>query len=154
MLTPAHDVAILLAENGIGQFQDIGVPPWIICVNSEPDTPDTTITVYDTGGGQPSTNEGDVLTPSIQVRVRGVSQPDMAEVHQSIRELLTAGSYVMSSSYAVMITMTLDVVMLGLDEKNRFLMTANYQLVRIGQVVDPDYSQPEDWEDVAGSLVQ
>ena len=68
MRSPAHDIALHIAGPGIGTFG--GATGWTIAVGTGASSPDTTITLYDTGGEGPDTDELDIERQSIQVRVR------------------------------------------------------------------------------------
>jgi hypothetical protein len=66
--SPAHTISDFLASQGLGTLNPAG--PWRISTGRQPDSPDTSITVYDTGG-QPDHPVLRLNYPSIQIRVRG-----------------------------------------------------------------------------------
>lgn len=70
------DVKDLLVENGLGAFAaPADAEGWGIFISSEPNKPDKTITIYDTGGGKPDgcmdSSKAMLMYPTVQVRVRG-----------------------------------------------------------------------------------
>lgn len=133
MRSAAHDIALHIASAGLGVFG--GASGWAVSVGTEPASPDTTITVYDTGGEGPDTDQLDIERPTIQVRVRsskaGSAYPDAHDKQRAIRALLHGikGVTINGTRYAG-ITMTSEILVIGRDENDRFLMTANYRVIR------------------------
>lgn len=129
MESPANDVARYLAAQGIGTFA--GTSDWGVYAHVEPESPNNCITVYDTGGSGPDTDEQDLGQPEFQVRVRCVEYSDGYAKQVAIRDLLILGGPItMASSTFVLVDMTSDVIPLGRDDSNRFLLTANYRTIR------------------------
>jgi len=77
------DLKDILEANGVGTFG--ATNGWGIYIGFEPETPDTTITLYDTGGGSPLPN---LLLdfPTIQTRIRG-SVGDYEATYQKALEV-------------------------------------------------------------------
>lgn len=128
MNSPAHDIALFLAEQGEGYWG--GNREWCISVNGEPASPDDAITIYDTPGGEPDTDELDIFRPSLQVRVRSHSWQKAYNKQIAIRDLLIFDPVDAASSYFELIVMSSDVMSLGKDDSNRHLLTANYRARR------------------------
>jgi hypothetical protein len=129
MKSPAHDLALHLAGLGIGTFgADSG---WSINVSTEPAEPDTVITLYDTGGDEPDTDELDLLRPTFQVRVRGDDYPVVYSKQEAIRDaLILPGRIETADSVFLGIFMTSDILAIGRDDNDRHLLTANYRSIR------------------------
>jgi hypothetical protein len=125
MKSPAHDLAGYLAANGIGTF------PGTIAVHVEPADPANVVTLYDTGGEEPDTDELDLMRPTFQVRVRNADPVACYAVQEAIRNLLMLpGRVVTADSVFVMIIPSSDIASLGNDDTNRFLTTLNYRAIR------------------------
>lgn len=125
MKSPAHDLAVYLASRGIGTF------PGTISVHAEPADPPDVITLYDTGGSEPDTDELDLMRPTFQVRVRTLDPVAGYQTQETIRNLLMLqGRIVTQDSVFVMITPSSDIANLGRDDNNRFLTTLNYNAIR------------------------
>lgn len=128
--SPAHDIAVLLHDAGVGVLP-WGGTGWAVSAHLEPDSPDNAVTVYDTGGLSPDTDELDMMRPSFQIRVRSLSYADAYAKQIQIRDLLILSDPVQAStSVFVGIQMSSDILFIGRDEKNRHLLTANYQSIR------------------------
>lgn len=134
MRSPAHDIALHIASvPGIGTFG--GATGWTISVATEASSPDTTITVYDTGGEGPDTDELDIERQSIQVRVRsgkqsGAYQAAYDKQHAIRAALINLSGVVMDGSRYLGIVMMSEILTIGRDDNDRFLMTANYRVIR------------------------
>lgn len=125
MKSPAHDLAIYLSLNGIGTF------PGTISVHAEPADPPNVVTLYDTGGLEPDTDQMDLMQPTFQVRVRNLDPALGYVMQERIRDLLMLpGRLVTADSAFVMITPSSDIASLGRDDNNRFLTTLNYRAIR------------------------
>ena len=98
---------------------------WSLSVSREPARPDTTITLYDTGGGPPLTDGLDVFEPTIQVRVRSYDYLQAFSKHEEIRDLFHNDDLAPFQG----VTMTSDIISIGRDDNDRFLLTANYQIL-------------------------
>jgi hypothetical protein len=125
MKSPAHDLAIYLAAHGVGTF------PGTISVHAEPAAPDNVVTLYDTGGLEPDTDQLDLMRPTFQVRVRNMDPAAGYVKQEQIRDLLMLpGRVVTADSTFVMITPSSDIASLGRDDNDRFLTTLNYSAIR------------------------
>jgi hypothetical protein len=122
-----------IAGAGLGTFG--GASGWTIGVGTEASSPDTTITVYDTGGEGPDTDQLDVERQSIQVRVRSGKQSGAYQAaYDKQREIRAAlielSNVVMDGSRYLGIVMVSEILTIGRDDNDRFLMTANYRVIR------------------------
>lgn len=128
-MTPAaEDLARYLGTVGVGTFA--GVTGWGIYANDEPTSPDNTITLYDTGGGEPDTEQLDLLRPTFQVRTRSKVYAEAYNKQEQVRDILTGGRLDTTRSAFVLIAMQSDIFPLGKDDNMRFILTANYRTIR------------------------
>lgn len=121
MNSPALDIA---------NFLELESVELLIFVNEEPASPNDCVTVYDTGGADPMVVD-DVYSPTIQVRVRNLdSQLAYAKQYQ-IRDILVAVSnQIINAIDYVAMWQQGDIISIGRDENNRFILTSNYRLMR------------------------
>lgn len=129
MNSPAHDIALYLAAQSIGTLP--WTSGWAVSVALEPVSPDNAVTVYDTGGQEPDTDELDLKRPTFQVRVRSKSYQDAYDKQVEIRDLLILQMPISAQdSDFVGIMMTSDVLAIGRDDNNRHILVANYLAIR------------------------
>lgn len=124
----AHDIAVYLGTAGVGEFNGSG--DWAIFAHVEPATPNKVITVYDTGGEGPDTDELDLLRLTFQVRIRSESYAEAHSRHESTRDVLLVGRIETSDSVYVGIDMTSDIAPIGMDDNKRHILVANYRAIR------------------------
>ena len=127
-MSSAQDIAEHLDDNGIGTLA--GQSGWGIFVGKEPVSPDTCITVYDTGGtmGNP---DGEMYDPTIQVRVRTHVYPDGYSKAAQIRDLLILPTSFYSDNWLYTgVWLVSDVAKIGTDDNGRELFTVNFRLMR------------------------
>jgi hypothetical protein len=126
MRSPAYSVAQHLAANGFGVFA--ASSGWSINAGSEPATPDTAITVFDTGGEEPDTDQRD-RRPTLQVRVRGPSYDDAyTKIDDIAYFLANARPVVLDGTRFVGFSITSDIAGLGKDDNNRHQFTVNFRV--------------------------
>lgn len=129
MNSPAHDIALYLVANAVGTLP--WTSGWAVSVALEPPEPNNSVTVYDTGGQEPDTDELDLMRPSLQVRVRSVSYQDAYDKQVQIRDLLILPQPISAEdSDFVSIQMTSDILSIGRDDNNRHVLVANYLAIR------------------------
>ncbi|MCW5678455.1 MAG: hypothetical protein KIT65_10975 [Xanthobacteraceae bacterium] len=135
-MSPAHLLALYLAQNGVGTFG--GSAKWSISVSREPVDPPEAVTIYDTGGDGPDTDELDLLGPTIQVRVRGPNYAEAYAKQEEIRDLLILDQPVIVTPEGatvpaefIGIVMQSDILAIGRDENDRHLLTANYSATKV-----------------------
>jgi len=121
MNSPAYDIAVFLEPL---------ITEAIIFCNEEPAIPNDCVTIYDTGGSDPMVVD-DVYSPTIQVRVRNLdSQAGYAKQYQ-IRDILVAAkNQIINSVDYVSMWQQGDIISIGRDENNRYILTSNYRLMR------------------------
>lgn len=122
--SPARIVATYLVGQGIGNPGgniDTGV-----FVGNEPPKPNLAVTVYDTEGEDPDTDEFDVFRRTIQIRVRDLSYDNGYTVQGTIRDLLLAQPVLANVQGVWMFG---DILAIGKDDNERYLFTANYRLL-------------------------
>jgi hypothetical protein len=122
-----------IASVGLGTFA--GATGWAVSVGTEPASPDTAITAYDTGGAGPDTDQLDIEQPTIQVRVRsGKGANAYADAYAKQRAILAAllnvKRVVLDGYLYVGITPTSDILPIGRDDNDRFLLTAKFRVTR------------------------
>jgi hypothetical protein len=124
MATPAHTIATFLAAASVGTLG--GTAAWSIFVAREPVTPADVITLYDYDGGEPDTDQLDLL-PRVQVRTRSGDYAASYAKHETIRDLLILNSPVAGFVDVQLISGPMAI---GYDENNRHLITANYRAIK------------------------
>jgi len=132
---PSEDIKDFLEANGVGVFgADRG---WAIYIGFEPDKPDTTITLFDLPGREPTYSSG-IEYPAIQVRVRAGPgrYPDGWHKAAEIRALLAMSGAFRVGGVDYTAWVDLDVNFLQHDESHRPIFVATYRLMRR----DPDHA--------------
>lgn len=126
MRSPADDIAHYLETAGVGALA--ATTGWAIAIAAEPPDPDNVVTIYDTAGGEPDTDQLDIFTPGVQVRVRCKDYIQAYQKQKDIRALLTLPHNLsMATSVFTTINMTSDVASLGRDTNARFILVSNYR---------------------------
>ena len=126
MKSPAHDLALWMASEGVGTFGNT------IHVSREPISPDDVVTLYDTGGSAPLLSDhAELRDHTIQVRVRNTDYPAGYEKQQEIARIIQGLEPFVTDDYEYTgIWMQSDIIAIGRDDNDRFLFTANYRVVR------------------------
>lgn len=124
MATPAHTLAAHLAAASVGTLG--GNTAWSIFVAKEPVTPADVITLYDYDGGEPDTDQLDLLQ-RVQVRTRSLDYSAAYAKHETIRDLLILNSPVAGFVDVQLISGPMAI---GYDDNNRYLITANYRAIK------------------------
>lgn len=134
MRSAADELARYLEEQGIGIFG--GDADWSIHVDREPLSPESVVTLYDTGGPPELVLEPEIRQPTIQVRVRGRTYAEAYEMQERISRILTqpgeqdAYEREIGGSRYLSIVRTSDIMSIGRDDNDRVRLTANYQTMR------------------------
>jgi len=127
---PSEDIKDILVGAGIGTFA--GTSGWGIYISREPETPDTVVTIYDTGGDPPSPKF--LLDfPTVQVRIRGARQDykNAFVKAQSVKDaLLGVGQTTVNGTLYVGITQIGDINFIAYDDSERPIFTTNWQIIR------------------------
>lgn len=129
MTDPAVSVKDLLVAGGAGTFA--ATSGWSIHVGKLPATPNTAISVMQTGGLAP--NPKWLLDyPSIQVMVRGAANGYVAAraKAQKVKDILLGiASQDLNGDRLVQINQIGDIASIGFDDSNRPLFTLNFRLI-------------------------
>jgi len=119
-----NDIAIYLQANGIGT---IGTD---IFLGYQPESPNNSITLYETGGYALDL-AGFLRYPTLQIMVRNTSYSAARTKIDSIIALMhrTVNTTINSTRYCSIYT-TSDATSLGKDDQNRSLLSVNFELTR------------------------
>ncbi len=99
-------------------------------VSEEPAEPNNCVTIYDTGGSDPIL-VGEFFAPTIQIRVRNlVYQDAYAKQLSMIEALCIPEEFEINGSRYVGVWQQGDIISLGRDENNRYLLTCNFRIER------------------------
>ena len=137
MTIPAHDMAIFLRDQAVGNLG--GTLDWAIRIGKEPTSPDRSITLYDTGGDP---NPKFLLDQStIQIRIRGAKQDYQITYLKALdikNQLLSFPKQIVNGTLYIGIWPMGDIVYIGHDDNDRPLFTSNW---RLGS--EPTQASPE-----------
>lgn len=133
MSAPSIDMKnLLLLTPPLGTFGQNPSQPngWSIYIGSEPDTPDRTVTLYDTAGEAP--NPKWLLDfPRFQVRVRAVKYEDAYNQAEAVKSrLLGLPSQDLGGIRYNGIYVVIDTAFLMKDDKQRFIFTSSWRIIR------------------------
>ncbi len=120
-MSTAKYIADILIAKGYGSWQ--ATSGWCVSVGKEPDTPNTTITIYDTGGFSPAYLSCEY--PTVQVRVRGQPYPVGYDRLREIRDYLIGHE---DNSYQI--DLMGDILHLDTDAKGRSIFVCNFQIYK------------------------
>jgi hypothetical protein len=133
-MTPAHELALYLADQGLGTFA--GESGWSINVSRMPDQPDEAVCLYDSSESPLLVYDEQIRVPFVEVRVRGTNYEDVSDKAQAIFELLTqvddnppAGRDIEDGHY-IGIWLASGFADLGRDDNDRFRISSNYRCNR------------------------
>ena len=129
MSLPSEGIKDLLVAASVGTFA--ATSGWGIFINKEPAAPNTTITIFDTGGFTP--NPKWLLDyPSVQVRVRGDKSgyvDAQTKIIQVKDVLLGLDSQDLNGDRWVAVNMQGDILSLSNDQNERPLFVVNFRLI-------------------------
>lgn len=129
MKSPAYSVANRLVTAGFGTLAS--TTGWSVNAFQEPVSPDTCITVYDSGGLEPDTDEMDDR-PSIQVRVRShIYQDAYEKIHAIATYLRGQFGITLDTRRFASFEQQGGVLPLGMDDNRRFLLVVNFQVSNV-----------------------
>jgi len=126
---PAVGIKDILVAKGLGTFA--ATTGWGIFIAVEPVSPDTAITIYNSGGSAPNP-VWLVDYPSVQVRVRGTVNGYQAAYSKmvAVRDtLLGYPSSDLNGDRWVAVNQIGELVELGQDDSNRPLFVVNFRLI-------------------------
>lgn len=129
-MNAAKEVATILASAGVATLgpQTSG---WSLFVGYQPESPDDTITVYNTGGERPLPHLL-IDFPTVQVAVRaspGGYEEGYSKIWAAREALLGYPSADGVDGRIASIIVTGDIFQLGRDERARPLFTINFRLI-------------------------
>lgn len=119
MTSPAYTIATHLSNEGYGELANG------IYVALEPSKPDECITIYDTGGLDPDTDDQNLFNRTIQIRIRSNDYLDTYSKLEDIRDLLINGSIAGIND----VWMQGDILYIGRDDNDRHIFTTNFRLL-------------------------
>lgn len=144
MKSPAHELAIYLEDQGVGVFAANSEADWSISVDVLPDRPNRSVALRDEGGGDPDTDELDIQTCNVAIRVRSLKQGGYLEAYEKqveIRELLIHTAPLQTDNmYFLGARMVGNISSVGRDDNDRFILMATYELQR--QLFTPEPDEP------------
>lgn len=124
-MSTALDVAVYLQAQGIGVIASSS--DWSIAVSREPATPANCITIYDTPGSEPDTDDLDIQS-SFQIRVRCTDyETGMAKAVAARDALILPSRPMMNGNTYDYVFNTISINSLGRDDTDRFLLVATYR---------------------------
>jgi hypothetical protein len=121
----SRTIAQFLAAQGVGTFA--GTNEWSINIAVEPATPVGAITIYDTGGGEPDTDNLSLLHKTIQIRTRNNVYAKAYSKQEQIRDLLILNSPVAGLTD---VQMSSDILSIGRDTNDNHILTSNYRILQ------------------------
>lgn len=130
MGSPAVELAHYLAAEGVtAPFGSNEV--WSVHVSREPVAPAEVVTLYDTPGANAELIADELKVSGLQVRTRSRDYDEGYAHHVAIfRALAVPRERVIGLHRYVSIAPAGDILSLGRDENDRFLLTANYAVER------------------------
>ena len=130
MNPPSEDFKDVLAAAGVGVFGAQG--GWGIYIGTEPERPQATITLYDTGGFEP--DPARLLDkPTVLIRVRGEPggyQAAFAKAAEVRDALLGLPSQTLGGAWYVGVWVTGDIGFVSNDDHDRPVFTMSLRAVR------------------------
>jgi hypothetical protein len=129
MNLPSIDIKNFLVTEGVGSFGE-NPSGWSIFLGHEPETPDETITIYDTPGERPHP-KWLLDYPRFQVRVRSFNYEDAGNKAEEVKSVLLGllpqdiGGTRYDGIYVV-----LDTFLLKADERKRYIFVNTWRVIR------------------------
>jgi len=127
----AVDIKDRLVTDGIGTFA--ATSGWGIYISREPTTPDTSITIYETGSVTEPSPKFKLDFNTFQIRVRGARNGYAAAEAKTAAikaALLGLGGVTLNSTKYVGIWMVTDILFLKYDEGERPIFVTNWRVAR------------------------
>lgn len=127
MNSPAVDISAILALAALSLTEGTD-----LFISREPTSPNAVVTIFDTGGLEPASSTENNEFPTVQVRVRGASDYDVAYgLINDIKNVLHKlhGQTVNATLYQG-IWASSDIIPLGYDENDRPTLTLNFRIHR------------------------
>lgn len=125
-MSVAVRITALLEAQGFGTIAGTSASGWSLNTGEEPEKPSNTITVYDTGGPGPETDEMDFERRTVQIRIRAARRAQAVEQGEAVRAyLLTKPAKTSGDRVFVAFQVNQDLAEIGKDELNRPIFTLN-----------------------------
>lgn len=124
MSSAAHAIAEYIEGRSIATFRT--TTGWALAISSEPTEPPNCVTVYDTGGDEWDTDQLDMTTHSVQVRVRAVNYIDACAKCDEISRALRRASFTHNGLNYISIKQSGGLQHIGFNDQNRTLITMNF----------------------------
>lgn len=128
MNSSAEDISSVLASAGLGLTEGTN-----LYISREPDSPAAVVTLFDTGGSEPSSGTEKNEFPTIQVRVRGtvMNYETAYDLIDSIKSTLhNLASQTINSTKYIGVWASSDIIALGYDASDRPILTLNFRIHR------------------------
>lgn len=133
MNAPSKDVADYLVSESVGTLG--GTSGWSINYSKEPAAPNTTVTIYDTGGPA-SDIDNDYYEVTIQVRVRAAGYDAAYTKAEQIKNLLIDPSpIIQNNTRYIGFWVTSDIALLQYDQNDRAILVFSLFCIRQDEVV-------------------
>jgi hypothetical protein len=125
MNSPAKDIADRL------QALTIGTLGTNIFLSEEPVDPNECVTIYDTGGSGDVYQDIRLYQPTIQIRTRSMTYPAGYAKQEQVRDaLILPVTFTINNTRYIGVWLQSDIMSLGRDANNRYILTANYRIER------------------------
>ena len=124
MSSAAHAIANYIESSSIATSRT--TTGWALAISSEPTEPPNCVTVYDTGGEEWDTDQLDITTHSVQVRVRAVNYSDACTKCNEISSALRRASFTYGGLSYLSIRQQGGLNHIGFNDQNRTLITMNF----------------------------
>lgn len=124
MSSAAHAIAVYLDGLSIATFRTS--TGWRLSIGNEPTEPPNCVTVYDTGGEGWDTDQLDITTDTVQVRIRAVNYIDACEKCNEIEQALKRATFVHEGKNYFSIRQMGGKNHIGFNDQNRTLVTLNF----------------------------
>lgn len=126
MSSIAYVLARYLSSNGVGTYG--GDTGWSVAVGREPVLPDDALTLYDTGGGEPDTDQLDIMLATTQVRTRCFDYVEGYAKQEEARDLLILPAPLITGGVHFLgVRMTSNITTLYRDDRDRNILVSNYE---------------------------
>jgi hypothetical protein len=132
MNPPSEDLKDELISSAVGVGEFAATSGWSVHISKMPDSPDTCIALYDTGGFAPSPKWLEDY-PTVQIRVRGTAGGYKAAWQKAIDArdaLLGLPTTTLNNTIYQGVWVDSDVAFISYDDKNRPLFTCNLRISR------------------------
>jgi len=107
-----------------------GATGWTLYKSYMPDSPDTSIAIFETGGGEPDQTQGDAYDmPTFQVRARGDAF-GYSDLRTKMQAVFTALNNATVSGYVFIFADSSGPIPMGYDKNNRPELAWNFSTMK------------------------